>query len=89
MDYPATALSWAVVRGNPSLTEAHRRTGRAVVGGLPAKPVIKDLQPAEVTSLGRQAITEMAGRFLLLGPDCSIDPDTPEEVIDAATAATR
>jgi uroporphyrinogen decarboxylase len=89
VDYPATALSWAVVPGNPSLTEAHRRTGRAVVGGLPAKPVIKSLPPAEVTSLGRQAITEMRGRFLLLGPDCSIDPDTPEEVIDAATTATR
>jgi uroporphyrinogen decarboxylase len=89
VDYPATALSWAVVPGNPSLTEAHRRTGRAVVGGLPAKPVIRDLPPAEVTSRGRQAITEMAGRFLLLAPDCSIDPDTPEAVMDAATTATR
>jgi uroporphyrinogen decarboxylase len=89
VDYPATALSWAVVPGNPSLSEAHRRTGRAVVGGLPAKPVIKSLPPAEVTARGRRAIAEMRSRHLLLGPDCSIDPDTPDAVIDAATAATR
>jgi uroporphyrinogen decarboxylase len=89
VDYPATALSWAVVPGNPSLSEAHRRTGRAVVGGLPAKPVIKSLPPAEVTARGRRAIAEMRSRHLLLGPDCSIDPDTPDAVIDAATAAAR
>ena len=89
VDYPATALSWATVPGNPSLSEAHRRTGRAVVGGLPAKPFIKGLAPAEVEARGRAAIAEMSGRSLLLGPDCSIDPDTPEPVMDAATTATR
>ncbi|MGH7302836.1 MAG: uroporphyrinogen decarboxylase family protein, partial [Candidatus Rokuibacteriota bacterium] len=56
VDYPVTALSWATVSGNPSLSEAHRRTGRAVVGGLPAKPVIKGLPPAEVDARGRRAI---------------------------------
>jgi uroporphyrinogen decarboxylase len=88
-DYPATALSWATVPGNPSLAEGRRRTGRAVVGGLPAKPFIKGLPPADVEARGRRAIAEMDGRFLLLGPDCSIDPDTPDPVMDAATAATR
>jgi uroporphyrinogen decarboxylase len=88
-DYPATALSWATLPGNPSLSEGHRRTGRAVVGGLPAKPVIKGLPPAEVNARGRRAVAEMGARFLLLGPDCSIDPDTPEAVMDAATAAPR
>jgi uroporphyrinogen decarboxylase len=88
-DYPATALSWATVPGNPSLGEGHRRTGHAVVGGLPAKPFIKGLSPAEVEARGRRAIAEMNGRFLLLGPDCSIDPDTPDPVMDAAAAATR
>lgn len=88
-DYPATAFSWATVPGNPSLADAHRRTGRAVIGGLPAKPEIASMAPAEVETRGRRAIVEMVGRFLVLGPDCSINPDTPETVMDAATAATR
>jgi uroporphyrinogen decarboxylase len=88
-DYPVAALSWAAVPGNPSLKDAQRRTGRAVIGGLPAKPEIKNLPPGEVEARGRRAIAEMCGRFLLLGPDCSIDPDTADAVMDAATAATR
>jgi uroporphyrinogen decarboxylase len=88
VNYPVAALSWATVPGNPTLAEGHRRTGRAVVGGLPAKPVIGGLSPAEVTARGRRAIVEMGGRFLLLGPDCSINPDTPDAVMDAARAAS-
>jgi len=89
VDYPMAALSWATVAGNPSLREAHRRTGRAVIGGLPAKPEIASLPPSEVETRGRRAIAEMDGRFLVLGPDCSINPDTPDAVMDAATVATR
>jgi len=89
VDYPMAALSWATVPGNPSLKEAHRRTGRAVIGGLPAKPEIASLPPSDVEARGRRAIAEMGGRFLALGPDCSINPDTPDAVMDAATAATR
>jgi uroporphyrinogen decarboxylase len=88
-DYPMAALSWATVSGNPSLKDAHTRTGRAVIGGLPAKPEIRTLAPGEVAARGRRAIAEMGGRSLLLGPDCSIDPDTPDSVMEAATAASH
>src|SRR5882672_69522 len=54
VDYPATAYSWASVASNPSLTEVHRRTGRAVVGGLPAKPEIASLPPKEIEARGRR-----------------------------------
>lgn len=70
VDYPFAALSWATVAGNPSLLEGQRRTGRAVIGGLPAKPVIRNPAPAEVEARGRSAIEEMGGRFLLFGPVC-------------------
>lgn len=86
-DYPVVAFSWAAGADNPSLAEGHRRTGRAVMGGLPAKPVIATLSPADVTARGRHAVAEMRGRFLLLAPDCSINPETPEAVIDAVRAA--
>jgi uroporphyrinogen decarboxylase len=87
LDYPAHALSWALGDGNPSLRDAHRRTGRAVMGGLPAKPLIATLTPAVIAERTRAAVSEMNSRALLLGPDCSINPDTPEALLHAARAA--
>jgi uroporphyrinogen decarboxylase len=87
VDYPVHAISWAQAEGNPSLPDAHRRTGRAVVGGLPAKPVIATLTPEVVAGHTRAAVRAMKGRALLLGPDCSINPDTPEPLLHAARAA--
>jgi uroporphyrinogen decarboxylase len=88
VDYPVTAFSWAGVAGNPTLAEGHRRTGRAAVGGLPAKPEIASMTPADIGGRARAAIGAMTGRWLLLGPDCSVNPDTPEALFHAARAAT-
>jgi uroporphyrinogen decarboxylase len=83
-----TAFSWAATRArNPSLADGQRRTGRAVVGGLPAKPFIKTMTSAAVAAGTRSAVQEMNGRWLLLGPDCSIDPDTPDALMHAARTA--
>ena len=87
--YPVTAFSWALGEGNPTLAEVHRRTGRAVVGGLPAKPEIATLSAKAIAARARRAIDEMGGRALLLGPDCSINPDTPEDLLHAAAAVAR
>jgi hypothetical protein len=57
------------------------------MGGLPAKPVIATLPAADVAARARAAVHEMEGRGLLLAPDCSIDPDTPEALLHAARAA--
>ena len=89
VDYPVTAFSWATVPGNPTLAEAHRRTGRAVVGGLPAKPGIASMTAEALAERARAAIREMDGRWLLLGPDCSINPDAPEPLMHAVGAAAR
>jgi len=88
-DYPVTAFSWASVPGNPTLAEGHRKTGRAVVGGLPGKPEIAGLTGPALAGRARSAIAELRGRWLLLGPDCSINPDTPERLLHAAGAAAR
>lgn len=88
-DYPVSAFSSALAPGNPSLAEAHRRTGRAVVGGLPAKPEIAAMSGGALAARARRAIEEMKGRALLLGPDCSINPDTPEALLHAVGAAVR
>jgi uroporphyrinogen decarboxylase len=87
VDYPVQAISWAQAPGNPSLPAGRRRTGRAVVGGLPAKPVLATLAPDVVAGHVREAVRATSGRGLLLGPDCSINPDTPEPLLHAARAA--
>src|SRR4029450_4301129 len=73
-DYPATSLGWATMPGNAALRAAQGRPGRAVVGGLPAKPEIAGLPPAEVETRGRRAIAEVGGGFLLPGPGRSVHP---------------
>ena len=88
-DYPVAAFSWALGGGNPSLADVHRRTGRAVVGGLPAKPEIASMSAEQLAVRARSAVDEMRGRALLLGPDCSINPDTPEALLHAAAAVVR
>ena len=88
-DYPVAAFSWALGGGNPSLSEVHRRTGRAVVGGLPAKPEIVEMTAAAIAMRARHALAEMGGRALLLAPDCSINPDTPDDLLHAAAAVVR
>jgi uroporphyrinogen decarboxylase len=87
VDYPVHAISWAQDEGNPSLADGRRRSGRAVMGGLPAKPVIVTLTPDAVAARARAAVREMDGRALLLGPDCSINPETPDALLQAARAA--
>jgi uroporphyrinogen decarboxylase len=88
-DYPVAAFSWATGPGNPPLREVHRRTGRAVVGGLPAKPEFGASTDAALAGQARAAIEQMGGRWLLLGPGCSINPDTPAALMRAAARAAR
>jgi len=88
-EYPVAALSWALGAGNPSLADGRRRTGRAVMGGLPAKPEIAAMSAETIAARARRAVDEMRGRALLLAPDCSINPDTPEALLHAAAAVVR
>jgi uroporphyrinogen decarboxylase len=89
VDYPATAFSFAQSPANPSLAEVQRRTGKAVVGGLPGKPGIMALSPERIAEQARTAIRELGGRWLLLGPDCSVNPETPDALLHAATRAAQ
>ena len=89
VDYPVAAFSWATTPQNPSLAEGHRRTGRAIIGGIPGKPTIKSMTDSEVAACVRDAVDEMRGRWLLLGPGCSINPDTPERLLHTAREAAQ
>jgi uroporphyrinogen decarboxylase len=87
VDYPVAAFSFALGPGNWTLSEAHRRTGKASMGGLPNH--FAGVSASDLTSRARAAIDEMGGRWLLLAPECSIEPGTPEELLLAAGASPR
>ena len=82
VDYPVAAFSFALGPTNPTLADAHRRTGKAVMGDLPA--TLATLTPAEVARHARAAVDDMARRWLLLAPGCSIAIDTPDQLLMAA-----
>jgi uroporphyrinogen decarboxylase len=83
-DYPVECFNWSLEATNPTLSEGHRRTGKAVVGGVPAKPRLKTMTPAEVVERAEAAIQDTQGRWYLMSADCSINPDTPDELLFAA-----
>ncbi len=81
-DHAANVFSWATTPGNPTLTDMHDLTGRAVMSGAPAKPVIATMQPAALAAHVQRALEEMEGRSHILGPDCSINSHTSPELMD-------
>jgi len=88
-DYPVQAFNWAIGPRNPSLSKMERLTGRAVVGGVSIKPRDLEMSPEEVAAEVRAAISETAGRHLLVGPGCSSSPETPPANFHAARRAAR
>ena len=82
-----SVLSWAMTKGIPGLTEVCDRSGRVLLGGLPAKPEIGKVSPAELDVLAHAAIAATGARHHLLGPGCSINPDTPQALMHAVGAA--
>jgi len=89
VDYPVQVFSWATTPGNPSLSEWHNKTGRAVLGGLPGKPAFGNMTPEQIKAHGRKSLEEMKGRWHLLGPDCSVNPGVNPELLAAASELGR
>lgn len=65
------------------------RPKAVVVGGLPAKPKIASMTAEALVGRARHAVAEKSGHWRLLGPDCSINPDMPEPLMEAVGEAVR
>jgi uroporphyrinogen decarboxylase len=83
IDYPVSVFSWATTPGNPKLLEVRERSGRGVLGGLPGKPHIGGMSADALVECAHVSLSETGGRHHLLGPDCSINPGTPDELLHA------
>jgi uroporphyrinogen decarboxylase len=88
-ELPSPLLNWALDTGNPGLADGRERARRAAIGGVSAKPRIGVMSPAEVAAEVRAALAATGGTRVMIGPGCSISPDTPETNLDAARAAVE
>jgi len=86
--YPVQALNWAAtLEGNPDLREGKLRSGKAVMGGISEKTILKNGEPDQVREEVERALELTGGRHFLLAPGCSIPPDVPVKNLLAIRSA--
>jgi len=89
---PVQAVSYSIHnQGNPSLGEARRVSGKAVMGGLEQRRVLVGGPPDAIEEQVRAAMASTdGGRGLLLAPGCSVPPQAPDanlrKMMEAAAA---
>jgi uroporphyrinogen decarboxylase len=85
---PVGAVSYSIHnQGNPSLAEARRLSGKAVMGGLEQRRVLVGGPPDAIESQVRDAIASTGGRSLLIAPGCSVPPQAPDANLRTMMAA--
>lgn len=103
LDYPVQVFHWASRSpGNPSLSDVLPRTDKALMGGVDHQHTIPNGSPRDVVAEARQALEQTGGRRpdglpvrgrpsgrFLLAPECSIDPQAPEENLRALAEVAR
>ena len=86
MDYPAHAVNWATADPtNPQIGEVWQRTHRPVIGGVDHVGTLRLGTPEAVAAELRSAVGQTR-EGLIIGPGCSISPQTPEANLRAARA---
>ena len=86
-DYPVQAVNWHDRRVPPSLAEARERYSRCFVGGLNETETLPAGPASKVRDEVRDAIEQVKGRGLIVGPGCVFPLNTPEAHLDAARRA--
>ena len=87
MDYPAHAVNWATTDPtNPPIGDIWQGTHRPVIGGVDHLGTLRQGTPEAVGAEVRSAVGHTRDG-LLIGPGCSISPQTPEANLRAARAS--
>jgi uroporphyrinogen decarboxylase len=87
LDYPTHAVNWATADStNPKIGDVWRRSHRPVIGGVDHVGTLRQAAPEAVAAEVRSAAGQTR-EGLLIGPGCSISPQTPEVNLRAARAA--
>ncbi|MFO1295251.1 MAG: uroporphyrinogen decarboxylase family protein [Rubrivivax sp.] len=89
-DFAAPLVSWATTPGNPGLDEMRALFGhKTLLAGMPGKPAFAQMSPEALAAHVLASLERTGGVGHVLGPDCSINPGTPEPLIDAVFQAAR
>ncbi len=82
-------VSWATTPGNPGLAQMQQKTGKVVLGGAPGKPQFAQMTQEAIRRHVRSSLDEQRGHRHMLGPDCSINPGSPSELIQCVVDEVR
>lgn len=86
-DYPVQLFNWGFADpGNPDLEAGQQALDKPVIGGVARKDLLEGT-PEQIFRHISDLCARMSGRSWGLGPDCSIEPGTPEENLVAARRA--
>jgi uroporphyrinogen decarboxylase len=82
--YPVQVISWSDRLTGPSLAEAAKLTGKALMGGLWERGALTHGSEAELKNEMLSSVSQVGGRRLILANGCSIPDDNPEEWLHTA-----
>lgn len=87
-DYPVQAYSWdATDPLNPTLADGIERMPGAMMGGISHMEALQDRDPQAAVREYQVGLKATGGRRWLVGPGCSIPPETPAANLQAVRAA--
>lgn len=99
-NYPAAVFNWHDRNTEPSLKKARRMTDTPFLAGIRAATklvdgkevrddIVKDGTPEEIISHIHEAIDEVDGKGLMIGPGCVVAQDCSEENLRAVRKAVE
>lgn len=98
--YPVNCLNWHDRHTFPSLAEARKITGKCFLSGIKSAPyfvngvlqyddIILNGTPSEIDAHVKDAISQVDGKGLIIGPGCVVNPKAPEENLHALRKAVE
>lgn len=98
--YPVNAINWHDRHTWPTLKEARNLTDKCLMAGIKSAPyfvdgilqyddIVLDGTPEEITAHVKDAIEQVDGKGLILGPGCVVNPKASEENLRALRKATE
>lgn len=93
-NYPLNCINWHDRHTYPSLSEARTKTDKCFLGGIQEVPyfvenvlnydsIMARSTSEQIIQHAKEAIEEVNGRGLILGPGCVVDPKTSKENLKA------